>query len=247
MAAADVEWRPYRVGDCLVLTPRGDLDARTYRSFRNDLVKFAMDQPRAMIVVVDELRIASSASLTAFSSAWMRIGDWPAVPILLVARGAELRATLAAAVVTRFVPVHHGVTAAMAALRAPPSRRRSEMELFPITASSRLARVFVRRTCERWGLPDRAAAATEVATELVENAIVHAGTDLQLRLELHNDRLTVAVRDGSPAEAVLREPNGDLAGGLHLVAHLSQAWGCAPDMGGGKVVWAVLSARPAGG
>ncbi|HEX4721880.1 MAG TPA: ATP-binding protein [Pseudonocardiaceae bacterium] len=227
--------------DCLVVTPLGDLDSVTYRFFRDDLVKFAMDQPRAVIVVVDDLRIASSASLTAFSSAWMRIGDWPAVPILLVAHDAKLRATLTHSAIARFVPVHAGLDRAMAALRDPPARRRTEVELCPVTASSRLARVFVRTACERWQLADRMTDATEVATELVENAIVHAGTDLRLRLELRNGRLTVAVRDGSPREAVLREWSGEQASGLRLVAHLSRVWGCAPDLGGGKIVWAVLA------
>jgi anti-sigma regulatory factor (Ser/Thr protein kinase) len=89
--------------------------------------------------------------------------------------------------------------------------------------------------------------AVEVATELVENAIIHAGTELRLRLELHNDRLAVAVSDGSPREAVLCEGNGEPAGGLRLIAELATAWGCAPDAAGGKVVWAVLSARPYSG
>ena len=37
-----------------------------------------------------------------------------------------------------------------------------------------------------------------VASELVTNAVVHARTDLHLRLELRGDLFHVAVRDGSP-------------------------------------------------
>jgi len=40
------------------------------------------------------------------------------------------------------------------------------------------------------------------------DAIVHAGTPLRLRMELRNGLLTVAVSDGDPREAVLREHGG---------------------------------------
>lgn len=236
-----IRWRPYTVADCLVLTPVGDLDATTYRGFRNDLVKFAMDEPRALILVIDQLRITSQASLTAISSAWLRIGDWPGVPIHLVARNADLRTTMTHSPLALYVPVHANMTAALAGLDDPPIRRRSEIELFPIATSSRLARRFVERTCEDWGISDRSTDAVEVATELVENAIVHAGTDMRLRLELHAGRLAVAVRDGCPREAVLRERGPRPANGLRLVSYLATAWGSTPDMSGGKVVWAVLT------
>jgi hypothetical protein len=237
---SDIQWRRSAVAECVVLQPQGALDARTYRTFRDDLLKFAMDQPRAVIVVVDDLRIESAGSLTAFTSVWMRVGDWPGVPILLVAKDVTRRCALGA--ITRFVPVHRDLDGALASLREPPARRRTEIELFCVTASSRLARVFVRSTCRRWNLSERIEGAMEVATELVENAIIHAGTDLGLRLELRNGRLTIAVRDGSPREAVLRERSDAAARGLHLVAHFARPWGCAPDTHGGKVVWAVLDA-----
>ncbi|HEX3647916.1 MAG TPA: ATP-binding protein [Pseudonocardiaceae bacterium] len=238
----EISWHPYQLNDALVLRPTGELDATTYRGFRNDLVKFAMDQPSGLIVVVDDLAIASRGSLTAFSSAWMRIGDWPAVPIMLVAGDPGLRATLAGSPLARYVPVHDSVGVALAGLGEPPPRRRSEIELFPIAASSPVARRFVDRTCHHWGIPDRAPDAMQVATELVENSIIHVGTDLRLRMELHLRGLTVAVRDGSPRDAVLRECGPHPAVGLRLVAHLATVWGSAPDMSGGKFVWAVLTA-----
>jgi hypothetical protein len=234
------DWRPYPSAGCLVLRPAGDLDARNYRGFRDELVKFAMDQPTGLIVVLDELRISSWGSLTAFSSAWMRIGDWPAVPIVLAVGDPELRARLAGSPLARYVPARDSVSAALAAVGEPPPRRRSEIELFPIAASSRVARRFVERTCRHWCLADRLPDALAVATELVENSITHAGTGMRLRLELHPRGLTVAVRDGSPHDAVLRESGPRPAIGLRLVADLATVWGSAPDRSGGKVVWAVL-------
>lgn len=236
-----IQWRPYTVADCLVLTPTGDLDATTYRGFRDDLVTFALAEPRALILIIDQLRITSRASLRAISSAWLRINDWPGVPIHLVAHDDHLRTTMTHSPLARYVPVHATTTAALADLDDPPLRRRSEIALPPIATSSRLARRFVERTCADWDITDRLTDAMEVATELVENAIIHAGTDMCLRLELHAGRLAVAVRDGSPAEAVLRERGPRPANGLRLVSHLATTWGSTPDMSGGKVVWAVLS------
>ena len=241
MATDDIRWESHQAPNCLILTPRGELDSRTYRTFRNDLVRFALDQPDALIVVVDQLRIGSTGSLAAFSSAWMQISEWPGVPILLVAEQAELRAMLDGSAIARYLPVHSSLRAAVAGLRDPPLRRRSEIELVPVASNSRLARVFVHRTCTEWNVNCHLPEAVEVATELVENSIIHARTDLRLRLELHYDRLAVAVRDGSPREAVLRERVRGPASGLRLVAELATVWGRAPDLGGGKVVWAVLT------
>jgi hypothetical protein len=240
MQVRGVGWAPHRTADCLVLEPKGVLDAVSYRRFRDDLVKFAMDRPRAVIVVVDELVIGSGHSLTAFSSAGLRVGEWPGVPILLVARDAARRASIGRSTMARFVPVHASVDVAIAAVSDPPPGRRAEVDLVGVTASSRLARAFVHSTCRRWNVAGHVTEAMEVATELVENAILHADSGLSLRLELRDGRLTVAVRDGCPREAVLRERTSAPAGGLHLVAHLARAWGCVPDARGGKVVWAVL-------
>lgn len=242
-----VDWRPHSEAGCLVVKPVGDLDAKTYREFRDDLVKFVMDQPSGLVVVVDDLRIDSRESLTAFSAAWMLVGEWPAVPILLVASDPEVRATLAGSPLARYVPVYDTVRAALAGVGDPPGPRHSEIELFPYATSSHVARRFVERTCRQWSVSGRVQDAMGVATELVENAILHAGTDLRLRLELHERGLTVAVRDGSPHDAVLREGGPGRAIGLHLVTALATVWGSAPHMSGGKVVWAVLAhRRPAG-
>ncbi|WP_067649536.1 ATP-binding protein [Nocardia harenae] len=131
ISGGKVFWRPEAAGECAVLRPRGVLDAATSRRFGADLVRFAMEQPRALIVSLDEL---------------------------------------------------------------------------------------------------------------VENAVRHGAGDVGVRLELRAGGLTVAVSDADPHPAVLREPAaGEVrAYGLHVVAHLARAWGCAPCWPSGKVVWATL-------
>jgi anti-sigma regulatory factor (Ser/Thr protein kinase) len=82
-----------------------------------------------------------------------------------------------------------------------------------------------------------------VANELVTNAVLHARTDLWLRLELRGDRLFIAVRDGG--QRLLRPVTPDLEAeggrGLWLVEQLTQVWGVHPHSDGGKVVWCALT------
>ncbi|WP_280181591.1 ATP-binding protein, partial [Nocardia farcinica] len=101
---------------------------------------------------------------------------------------------------------------------------------------------FLRELCRAWGVEHAEADAELVVTELVENALVHGRGDLDLRVELRPDALTVAVADADPHAAVLREaPPGRMRRhGLHAVAAIARAWGCAPRWPSGKVVWASL-------
>jgi hypothetical protein len=228
---------------CVIASLEGELTSRTYGQVRDTLVKLAMDEPRAVIAQVDDLRIVAEPALTVFSAAWMRVGDWPGVPIILVATSEPQRSMLTTGPLRRFVPVFADVDAAVAAVDQPPMRRRAHLELEPVSASSRYARRFVRDACDRWLLPGLTTSAMDVATELVENAVLHAGTRLRLRLDLRSGLLTVAVSDDNPREAVLHEPGGGerQRHGLRIVASLARVWGCTPESTGGKVVWAVLA------
>jgi anti-sigma regulatory factor (Ser/Thr protein kinase) len=73
--------------------------------------------------------------------------------------------------------------------------------------------------------------------------VVHAHTEIRLRLELRGDRLHIAVRDGSPRLLRLVALEGQREGGrgLWLVEQLARAWGVNRHPDGGKVVWCVLS------
>ncbi|MFC3964881.1 ATP-binding protein [Nocardia jiangsuensis] len=240
ISGGKVSWRPEIAGECAVLRPRGVLDTDTYRRFGADLVRFAMDEPRALIVALDELALADDGALTAFSAARIRVGDWPGVPILLAAADEPLRRRVAA--VVRRVPVLESVPAALAQAPVPPYRQRARLDMAAAAASARAAREFVARMCVRWRIAELFNDAQLLVTELVENAMRHAIGDVRVRLDLRARGVTVAVADADPQPAVLREPAaGEVqAYGLHVVADLAAAWGCAPCWPTGKVVWATL-------
>jgi anti-sigma regulatory factor (Ser/Thr protein kinase) len=66
-----------------------------------------------------------------------------------------------------------------------------------------------------------------VTSELVTNAVVHAGGATQVLLHLCRDRLTIAVRDGTDAPPRLRAGQhlGENGRGLYLVEALTCADG----------------------
>lgn len=233
-------WRPELAGECAVLRPRGVLGAETYRRFGADLVRFAMEEPRALIVALDELEPADDGALTVFSAARIRVGDWPGVPILLAAEAEPLRRRVAAAV--RRVPVLDSVASALAAAPARPRAHRARLDMPAAAASAQCAREFVASLCVRWNTAEVFTDAQLLVTELVENAMLHATGDIGVRLDLRRGGLTVAVTDADPRPAVLREPAaGEVqAYGLHVVADLAATWGCTPCWPAGKVVWATL-------
>ena len=74
-----------------------------------------------------------------------------------------------------------------------------------------------------------------VASELVENAVVHARTGGRLAIRLDDRGLTIAVRDSGPFTELHPRPGH----GLFMVAEVSQAWAVSPTEEG-KSVWALL-------
>ncbi|MEV0121561.1 SpoIIE family protein phosphatase [Streptomyces sp. NPDC050703] len=124
------------------------------------------------------------------------------------------------------------------------------------------ARRFVRAALADWaelGVPAAAGVdsrltddAVLIVSELATNAVVHAGTDVELLCRLDEaqpgedtDTLVIEVSDHHPARAVRGEQDQRPAGipeygrGLQLVASLAEAWGITYRTGA-KSVWARL-------
>jgi phosphoserine phosphatase RsbU/P len=92
-----------------------------------------------------------------------------------------------------------------------------------------------------------------LASELCENAVIHAGTEFDLELTVDADEVTVAVTDrgAGPLELHLAQPRrryGRAAThgrGLEIVQRLATAWGTRHESDGRHVIWFSL-ARGAG-
>lgn len=110
--------------------------------------------------------------------------------------------------------------------------------LSPEPRSASAARRFVNETLGRWDCDDLLDTVTLLVSELVTNAVLHAGSDVDVSVLLLADRLRIEVADASETYVRRRQASEqDTSGrGTALVETLAQAWGVEPRPGG-KVVW----------
>lgn len=110
-------------------------------------------------------------------------------------------------------------------------------------SAPRSARDFLAEACSAWHTEWLSATAELVLSELVSNAVLHAGTDLDVELRLGDGWFTLSVSDGSPVLPRLRprEPGAVGGHGLDFVSRLADRWGVAPGRTG-KTVWCALRA-----
>lgn len=231
--------------EVVVVRPVGWLDVRSYQQLRDHLLKLGTDHPRAVIVDLTDVNVASDTSLAIFPAVQTRLQVWPGVPLLLVTGGGAARALLTRTSTGRFLPVHDTVCDAIAAIDEPPPRRVTHLQVPNELTSPRLAREFVRTACRDWDLHALIDDALLLVGELVTNVVVHTSASPLVRVEHRRNLLSVAVYDDQPGEVSLRDPGVGFAGlhGLLLVAQISTAWGCFPTSRDGKVVWATIRAR----
>lgn len=111
--------------------------------------------------------------------------------------------------------------------------------------SVQMARFYVRAALNYNDLGGYCEAAETVTSELVTNAITHAGGQV-VGLELirlgGSGAVSVIVADTSPLPPVMRTPGDDIEHwrGLNIVAALSAQWGWTPQ-DTGKSVYAILT------
>jgi Histidine kinase-like ATPase domain len=129
----------------------------------------------------------------------------------------------------------------LGAVPVPPTARQ---RIVPARDAPGHARAAVQEFCRREGVGGDRDAAQLVASELVTNAVVHAGTPIDLTLRLMSSMLHVAVRDGGPGRPHVTDvdESSESGRGLILVDALASSWGTFfPDAG--KVVWATVRVR----
>jgi hypothetical protein len=215
----------------------GMLDAGTAPSVRTALFDVAAGQPEAIIVDVRQLAIRDPAETTVLADVARHTADWPGSRLVLTvgADGAAWHGTGMALCPTP--------SDALATLGAPAPGRFCDAALEPVVGAARQARELVTETCARWALAELTGSACLVATELVNNAVVHARTPLTVLLGRHDETVTIAVRDHStdaPRFSGRPVPVTSCGGrGLLLIHSVARRWGSLP-LSDGKVVWASL-------
>jgi anti-sigma regulatory factor (Ser/Thr protein kinase) len=122
--------------------------------------------------------------------------------------------------------------------------RTASLVLPPDPASARACRRFLLARLEEWGIDAVADEAVLLLSELVTNAVLHAGTEIEVEVRLSGKVLHVEVRDGSPTLPTTRRYSA-LSGtgrGLAMVATAARSWDAEALPTGGKRVWFELAA-----
>ncbi len=157
----------------------------------------------------------------------------------------DTAATLERLGISRRVPVYASRQEALSSTARPPANRRFRRRFLPTPQAGAQSRVLVRERCAAWGVEAVSEDAQIVVTELVSNAVEHAGTALDVVGSLRGDYLHLAVHDGDPTPPQRRYRTKSARGrGLLLVESVAASWGSILE-GAGKVVWATLRVRPA--
>jgi hypothetical protein len=230
------------IGDVRVLTLAGALDATTYASIRDAIVKAALDEPHSVVIDVTGLSVREDPAWAVFASARWQIVEWPNVPLAMICAHAQGRNAAHRNGITRYVPVHPNLESAMAELSADGLtryRRRCRALLPSQRSSIRRCRELTTGWLTEWARNDFIYVVSTVATELVEATLAETDRDFALRLETDGSTVSVAIQHVGVVNAVRRKSARDNVSGLDLVVANSRAWGNYTTSAG-NTVWAVV-------
>ena len=184
-----------------------------------------------------------TGAIALLASLGAEVRQWPGIPIGFVCPDRTLGEPLAGAAEGQHLLLRYDRASMWAALAGREASSTVSAVLAPEPASARAAREMVGDACTDWGAEAQIPTAALVTSELVSNAVVHAGTLMEVSFSRCGGQLRLAVRDDNP-----RAPAPSVVGsedshgrGLLLIAALCTSWGVVPTSTG-KVVWAVLRA-----
>jgi anti-anti-sigma regulatory factor len=234
-----------RAHPVVTLSPHGVLDAYTAPDLRAAMLEAVADQGAGVIVDVSDLTVGDDIGLAVLSSVGQENRRWPAVGLILAGPSGDFMAAGERIGIFSYIASCPDVATALAELAAvevPPRRR---VSIPPDRNAPSVARAAVHDFCHERGVTGSTEAAQLVASELVTNAVVHAGTPIQLTLRLMSGTLHIAVRDTGVGQARISgfvDESAESGRGLVLVDALATSWGSfVPPVG--KIVWATLRVR----
>ncbi|MDI6100804.1 ATP-binding protein [Actinoplanes sp. NEAU-A12] len=233
---------------------------RAWAGTRTLLSSCLAEQPAGILMDLSRLDDPHSQSASLWRTAAREAGQSP-VPIRMAVC---LPDDAALAVRLRRVGACHrlaiypdlaGGRAALLSERPPADELR--ITLPPLLNTTMTARNVVSAACREWDLHGLRPRALFVASELVLNAVEHAGTSMTLSVARLMSRrrssyrpqplLRLTVHDLSPELPRLLAPSLttplERGQGLRIVDAAAETWGALPTRTG-KLVWAILKERP---
>jgi anti-anti-sigma regulatory factor len=188
---------------CLIVTLTGSIDLFSVAQIQRAMLKDLSEEPFALICDLSGVDTLDPVCATVFATVANHPSSrWPATSFLLCGAQPPVAEILGLLTVPHFLQLYASLGDALDAAVARPLYLRDELVLAPIPTAAAAARAFVREVCQYWqlALPDNTLVdrAVLLASELVTNAVIHARTELRLRVELRGELLHLAVRDGNP-------------------------------------------------
>lgn len=242
------------------LSIRGCWDRALSAQARTVLDKCLAEHPAGVIIDLHRLRDPQGVSAPLWLTACAQgsaMEPPSAVAVCLPARTALAR-RLRRLGARDWLVLYASVPQARAALSGRhPLPDRLHLALPPAPGATLRARSLVSEACTGWGLEHLSERARLIISELVVNAADHAGTDIDVVVSARGSgaaaALHLAVYDGDPALPRIRDPVTGLLGpslterglGLRIVGAAASEWGALPTHSG-KLVWAIVRARPEG-
>ncbi|HKG49420.1 MAG TPA: ATP-binding protein [Actinomycetales bacterium] len=222
-----------------VLTLSGRLDGRGVDVLEAMLTEFLASDQSRVPCDVSELDYLSPQAVQKLVHVAAARPPRPAA-VVLCGASSQPQQVLADMDAGRTLPLYRSVAEAID--DSPGAMWWSQLTLTCDLAAPGWARAFLARVCTDWQLEAVVEEARLLVSELVTNAVVHAGGAAEVTLQRLGDQLTIAVRDGADVPPVHRDADLMEEGGrgLHLVEALSTADGTYPRPEGGKVVWCTV-------
>lgn len=242
MNAEPLRVRSHTTERVFVLETDGPLDEDVVKDLILAIEHALAELPRAVVCDLSSVVDAEPDAVEQIASAGRHVHQWPGVPVAVACPDTQLREKLSVTALGRHLLLAASRQAALAALAEAAAALTATTSLPPHPTAAHDAREFITHTLAAWQLGTANDTACLVATELVTNAMLHAGTTIELSVAAHQQDVRLTVRDHSPNLPLHRGTDHfeNSGRGLLIVGVLSRAWGVLPARDGGKVVWAVL-------
>ncbi|MEV6490294.1 ATP-binding protein [Actinoplanes sp. NPDC051633] len=192
-------------------------------------------QPEAVVIDAEAVRLEDPAPARELAGLVSETAEWPAGRVVIATGHRDPWAASG-------LVVCPDVAGALAQLGEPHPGDRRQLTLQPVIGAARRARELVTEACAQWDCPDVCGPACIVVTEMVNNVVAHAKSEMTVLLARLGDTISVAVRDGSATIPRFTGPVSPTAyggRGLLLIDAVSDRWGSL-SLHDGKVVWSLL-------
>lgn len=229
----------------VTIRARGDLDALGASALRTTTLKWLSEHPLCIIVDLTGIELRDDVPLLVLPTLARRAD---AAPIYLVVDRHTRSGRVIEDSLRHRLPLFSDEESAIATATAGGNgrSRRLHLHMWGEAGAPARARQLVERACEMWRLPQLCDVAKLIISELVTNAIRHAGGDLEVTVALGERYLHMHVRDRDRRIPRIYTTDSFEPGhsrGMKLVDGLASGWGTALRPYG-KSVWATLSLTP---